>query len=152
MNKYAKFGLMIATSTLVMMGLMFANVYALGHIYISQMRIFMALLMGSVMAIVMLLFMRRMFTNRKANIGIFAGSLLMAALSLILIRSQATVGDIAWMEAMISHHSSAILTSTNAQIEDPRVRELADGIIQVQYDEIAQMEALIEELKGGSGQ
>lgn len=151
MNRYMKFGIMIATSTLVMMGLMYVNVFAFDHIYISQMRIYMALVMGAAMAIVMLLFMRGMYTNAKANIGIIAGSIVVMALSLFLIRSQATIGDVAWMEAMISHHSSAILTSSHAQIKDPRVRELADNIIQVQFREIAEMEALIDEIEG-SGQ
>jgi hypothetical protein len=32
MNKYAKFGAMIATSTLVMFGLMYLNTYALDHV------------------------------------------------------------------------------------------------------------------------
>ena len=50
------------------------------------------------------------------------------------------------MEAMIPHHSIAILTSSRAQIEDPRVRELADEIISAQEREIAEMKKLIEEL------
>mgnify|MGYP003648542232 FL=1 len=48
---------------------------------------------------------------------------------------------------MIPHHSIAILTSERARITDPRVRELADGIISTQRKEIAEMQALIAELK-----
>ena len=48
---------------------------------------------------------------------------------------------------MIPHHSIAILTSERAEISDPRVRELAAKIIEAQRREIAEMEALIEELE-----
>ncbi len=57
------------------------------------------------------------------------------------------VGDVAWMKAMIPHHSIAILTSERARITDPRVRKLADGIIETQKREIAEMEALIRDLE-----
>ena len=53
------------------------------------------------------------------------------------------------MKAMIPHHSIAILTSKRAHISDPRVRKLADGIIETQQREIAEMEALIADLNGG---
>ena len=52
------------------------------------------------------------------------------------------------MKAMIPHHSIAILTSERAQIDDPRVRDLADRIIEAQISEIAEMQAYIAELEG----
>jgi len=55
---------------------------------------------------------------------------------------------VSWMKAMIPHHSIAILTSERATITDPRVRELADQIIQSQREEIAQMKQLVNELEG----
>ena len=50
------------------------------------------------------------------------------------------------MEAMIPHHSSAILTSQNAHIQDPEVRKLADDIIKAQEKEIAQMKGMLQRL------
>ena len=50
------------------------------------------------------------------------------------------------MEAMIPHHSIAILTSTRARISDPRVRRLADGIIDSQRKEIEEMKVLVKDL------
>ncbi|MCA9838723.1 MAG: DUF305 domain-containing protein [Trueperaceae bacterium] len=147
MPKYLKFFAMIFTSTLIMFGLMYLNTYALDHVFFSQTRTYMALLMGATMAIIMLLFMLPMYKNFRLNIGILAGSILIFFLSLWLVRSQATVDDIAWMRAMIPHHSIAILTSERANISDPRVRELADGIIETQREEIAEMKALIQDLK-----
>ena len=48
---------------------------------------------------------------------------------------------------MIPHHSSAILTSERAQITDPRVKELANRIIEAQHKEIEEMKALIKDLQ-----
>ena len=69
-------------------------------------------------------------------------------LALYFVRSQSTVDDVAWMKAMIPHHSIAILTSERAHLADPRIRELADGIIKTQRREIDQMKALIAALEG----
>lgn len=48
------------------------------------------------------------------------------------------------MKGMIPHHSIAILTSERSEIEDVRVRKLADEIIKAQRIEIAEMKWLIE--------
>ncbi|WP_185805025.1 DUF305 domain-containing protein [Pontivivens nitratireducens] len=144
---YGRFFAMIATSTLVMYGLMYLNTYAIDHVYFSQTRSWMALYMGAVMAIIMLAFMLGMYSNRKVNMAIFAGSALVFAASLYLVRSQDTVGDVAWMKAMIPHHSIAILTSERAHISDPRVAELAQQIIEAQRKEIDEMKFLIDDLQ-----
>ena len=148
MNSYARFAAMIATSTVVMYGLMYLNTYVLDHVFFSETRLFMALIMGAAMAIIMLAFMLKMHTNTKANVGIFAGAAIAFALALWLVRSQVTVEDVSYMRAMIPHHSIAILTSERAHISDPRVRELADKIIEAQRKEIDEMKALIADLEG----
>ena len=147
MNNYARFGAMIITSTIVMFGLMYLNTNQIDHIFFSETRLYMALIMGAAMAIIMLGFMLGMYTNRRVNLGIFLGSTLVFVIALWLVRSQATVGDVSWMKAMIPHHSIAILTSERAHITDPRVRQLADGIIETQRKEIAEMKVLISELE-----
>lgn len=147
MNKYVKFLVMILTSTFIMYWLMFLNVYEAGHILFSQTRFFMALIMGSVMAVVMLLFMWKMYDHKKINSIILGVSVLVFSLSLFLVRSQTTVDQVSWMKAMIPHHSIAILTSERADIEDPRVKELAEEIIEAQKREIEEMNQLIEDLK-----
>ncbi|MCB4794096.1 DUF305 domain-containing protein [Pseudomonas sp. NP21570] len=147
MQPYVKFGAMIATSTLVMFGLMYLNVFQTDHILFSETRAYMALIMGAAMAIVMLAFMLKMYPRREVNIAIFAGSALVFVVSSWLVRSQATVDQVSWMKAMIPHHSIAILTSERADIQDPRVRELADSIIEAQRREIDEMKALIKNLE-----
>lgn len=144
---YWRFAAMIATSTVVMFGLMYLNTYAFEHVFWSETRAWMALLMGAVMAVIMLSFMLSMYQKKRINIAIYIGSVVVFALTLWLVRSQATVGDAEYMKAMIPHHSIAIMTSERAQITDPRVRTLADEIIAAQRREISEMKYLINELE-----
>lgn len=148
MNTYTSFGAMIATSTVVMLGLMYLNTYQLDHVFFSETRTYMALVMGASMAVIMLAFMLKMYSNRRINIVIFVGSAVIFSLALWLVRSQATIEDVSYMKAMIPHHSIAILTSERAHISDPRVRKLADQIIESQRKEILEMKALIKDLEG----
>lgn len=144
---YGKFGAMIATSTVVMFGLMYLNTYQIDHVFFSETRAYMALIMGASMSVIMLSFMLKTHTDRRMNTGIFVGSAVVFSVALWLVRSQATVDDVAYMKAMIPHHSIALLTSERARISDPRVRKLADGIIETQRKEIAEMKDLIKDLE-----
>lgn len=145
---YTKFFTMIGASMLFMYFLMYLNSYQIvDHFWLSETRLFMTMIMGATMMVIMLFFMRSMYKNRKANAAIYVGAGLMFLLALWLVRSQTTVTGVDYMEGMIPHHSIAILTSERAQIQDPRVRELADGIIDAQRKEIKEMEWLIEDIK-----
>jgi uncharacterized protein (DUF305 family) len=145
---YWRFAAMIATSTVVMFGLMYLNTYVVEQgLFWSETRAWMALVMGSTMAVIMLAFMLNMYKRKAWNVAIFGGAVVVFALALWLVRSQATVDDIDYMTAMIPHHSIAILTSSRAQISDPRVRKLADEIIEAQQREIAEMKYLVRDLK-----
>lgn len=150
MSAYLKLSLMVGTSVVLMFGITYLESYdIIDHAFFSETRGYVALLMGTTMFVVMLAFMIDMFPNKGANIGIVFGAFLAFAAVLYLVRSQVTVDDVDYMEAMIPHHSIAILTSERAQISDPRVRKLADDIIKAQVLEIAEMKALIADLKGG---
>lgn len=147
MKPYMKFAGMVIVSTIAMFIFKYLNTYKLDHVYFSESRAYMALLMGATMTMIMLAFMRNMLQNRKLNTGIVAGSLVVFFVSLYLLRSQVLVDDVDYMEAMIPHHSIAILTSERAQITDPRVRRLADSIINAQKKEISEMKKLINDLE-----
>jgi len=144
---YLRFAAMIAVSTVLMYGLMYLNTYAVDHVWFSQTRLWMTLIMGAAMAAVMLSFMQAMYRRRALNAAIMLGSAVVFAVALWLVRSQQTVDDVAYMKAMIPHHSIAIMTSERARIHDPRVRRLADAILNTQVREIAEMEALIADLE-----
>jgi hypothetical protein len=147
---YIRFGLMILTSTVVMFILMYLNTYAWEHVFFSETRTYMAIMMGATMAIIMLAYMLGMYSNKQLNIAIFAGAIIVFALSLWLVRSQVTVSGPSYMRAMIPHHSIAVMTSERAQIRDPRVAKLAHEIILAQRREIAEMRYLIAEVSEGN--
>lgn len=144
---YGRFALMIATSTGVMFALTYTNAFSIQHVRWSEERFYMALLMVAAMALVMLAFMRSMmYRNGKLNLVVVATAVLLGGVALTLSRSQVLVDDRAYMRGMIPHHSIAILTSERADIDDVRVRELADGIAATQRREIAEMEWLIADI------
>jgi uncharacterized protein (DUF305 family) len=147
--RYRLYFAMIATSTVVMFILMYLNTYALDHLQWSETRVYMAVLMGATMAVIMMGFMWPMYEGRVAKIGIMAGAVAVFAGALWLVRSQETVQDVSWMQAMIPHHSIAILTSERAELSDPRVIDLSRRIIEAQRLEIDEMTALIADLQGG---
>ncbi|GHC90301.1 hypothetical protein GCM10007320_38480 [Pseudorhodoferax aquiterrae] len=144
---YGRFAAMVATSTVVMYGLMYLNTYVLSHVEFSQTRAWMAIVMGAAMAFIMLGFMTSMYKSKRANMAIFLGSVVVFAIALWLVRSQETVDDVSYMKAMVPHHSIAIMTSERAHIKDPEVRKLADGIIDAQIREITQMKRHIARLE-----
>jgi magnesium-transporting ATPase (P-type) len=146
-SNYITFGAMIATSMIVMYVLMYLNTYEISHVQWSETRFYMTLIMGSAMAVIMLTFMRSMYNNRKMNVAIYLGSLVVFLVALFLVRSQTTVQDESYMRAMIPHHSIAILTSGRARIEDVRVRELAELILEAQRREIKEMNWLLEDIR-----
>lgn len=145
-KKYLRFGAMISSSMILMYIVMYVNTYQLSHVEWSETRFFMTLLMGATMAIVMLAFMTGMYKNTKINVGIVFGGVVLFALATFLVRSQVTVGDQSWMRSMIPHHSIAILTSENAEIEDVRVCNLAKDIVEAQKREIDEMQWLVNDI------
>lgn len=146
-GNYWRFMAMVATSTAIMFGLMYLNTYELDHVFWSETRFWMTFVMGGMMMIVMLLFMWGMYKDKTKNFIILGVGALLFAVALWLVRSQATVNDEEWMSAMIPHHSIAVLTSARAEITDPRVRKLADSIIEAQVKEIAEMKMLLEDIE-----
>jgi uncharacterized protein (DUF305 family) len=143
---YWRFAAMIAASTIVMYGLMYLNAYAYEHVFWSETRAWMAVMMGAAMAVVMLGFMWGMYANSRINLVILGLAAAVFGLALWLVRSQATVNDLDYLRAMIPHHSIAILTSERSHISDPRVRKLADEIIEAQEREISEMRFLASDL------
>ncbi len=147
-GNYRTFFLMLACSFIAMYITMYLNTYAIDHVWFSLTRFYMTCLGISSMAIIMWFFMRKMYTNKRKNIAILAGSTLLFVSALGLVRSQSPIiGDVLWMKAMIPHHSIAILTSERADIKDPEVKQLAEDIIKAQRKEIEQMKKMIKRLE-----
>tara|TARA_R110002020_G_scaffold233656_2_gene445465 strand:+ start:115 stop:573 length:459 start_codon:yes stop_codon:yes gene_type:complete len=144
---YTKFALMLLFSALSMYITMYFNTYEFSHVYFSWTRMYMTLIGIGGMAIIMFFFMKGMYKNKIKNAAILSGSILLMAVSTLLVRQQMPINDLKWMRAMIPHHSIAILTSNRANIHDPEVKQLANDIIEAQEREIDQMKKMIERLE-----
>ncbi len=145
-HHYRRLALMLLISFVIMYSVMFLNVHRLSHIYLSLTRTYMSLLMVTPMAVLMLLMMPKMYQNQKLNRIILISAGVVFVFALTALRSQAFVGDKEYMKGMIPHHSSAILTSENANIRNPEVRRLSDSIIAAQEKEIAEMKMLLDSI------
>ena len=151
-NPYPRYFLMLAVSFVVMYGVMYLNTYELDHVYFSLTRFYMTILMITPMALIMLGFMRKMYTHKQRNALIVGGSVVVFGAALLMVRAQVFVGDTLWMKAMIPHHSIAIMVSKRADIRDPEVRRLADEIIEAQEREITQMKQMLARLQAARRQ
>ena len=143
---YNKFILMMAISFVLMYGIMFLNVDEFNHIYLSTTRTYMSLLMVTSMAVVMMGLMGNMYPDKKINTYIIVGAIVLFGVVLAALRTQTPVGDEQYMKAMIPHHSSAIMVSKHANLQDPEVRKLSEEIIKSQEEEIAQMKAILQRM------
>jgi hypothetical protein len=141
---YPRFFLMLAVSFCLMYVVMYLNTYAWDHVYFSLMRFYMTCLMVLPMGLLMLLFMKNMYPKRGLNLFITGAGSMLFVVVYFLMRTQTFVDDTRWMEAMIPHHSIAILTSERANLKDSEVRKLADDIVTAQKRE---MKAMLKRLK-----
>jgi hypothetical protein len=143
---WSRFGAMIAISTLIMFCLMYQLVYSWNHAMFSMNRLIASLVMGCIMTGVMLGFMWSMYQGQGTKLAVVAAAVAGAVMLLYVNRSQSLISDTTFMRSMIPHHSIAINNARKATIRDPRVRRLADRIIQDQMKEIAEMKLLIADI------
>jgi uncharacterized protein (DUF305 family) len=143
---YRKFIVMLLVSFFIMYFVMFLNMDKFSHYHTSITRIYMALLMVAPMAVVMMVMMGKMYPNKKINTGIVLAGIVVFIGVLAALRTQTPISDVQYMKAMIPHHSSAIMVSKHANLQDPEVKKLSEQIIQSQEKEIAEMETMIDRL------
>jgi hypothetical protein len=144
---WSRFFAMITTSTVIMFFLMYQLVYSWDHAMFSVNRLIASLVMGCVMAAVMLGFMGSMYQGMRTKLGVLIVAILAGSILLCVNRNQNLIEDTAFMRSMIPHHSIAINNARKAEISDPRVRELADQIIDSQVREIEEMKLLIDDIE-----
>ena len=143
---WGRFAGMISTSTVVMFFLMYQLIYSWDHFFFSMNRMLASLIMGCVMTIIMLGFMWKMYEGKRTKIMVVVAAAIVGVALLAMNRAQTLIGDSAFMQAMIPHHSIAINNARKAGISDPRVRELADEIIASQVREIEEMKLLLDDI------
>lgn len=143
-NMYKHLAIETAISAVVMFLVMYVMIDNLGSFYLNINQFYMTLMMVAPMVIIMILSMWSMYRNKRANYILLAVSVVFFALSWALIRWQYPVGNVQFLRSMIPHHSGAILMCREADLTDPELIKLCDGIIKSQQEEIDQMKAILE--------
>jgi len=146
MVSWGKFAAMIATSVIAMFFLMYQLVYSFEHVTFSMNRLVSSLVMGSVMTLIMLGFMWKMIEGVVIKAAVLVGAVVVGIAILAINRDQTLIGDEAFMKSMIPHHSIAINNARKSDIRDPRVRRLANQIIESQVEEITEMQWLLQDI------
>ncbi len=142
-NPYLSLAVQTVVSGVIMYLVMFVMIDGLDSFYNNLNMLYMTLMMVAPMVVLMILAMRHMFPSRGANAALLLGSVVVFLGCFALIRTQATIGDRAFLRSMIPHHSGAILMCREASLTDPQIIRLCGEIKESQRREIDEMKAIL---------
>ncbi|MDM7923928.1 MAG: DUF305 domain-containing protein [Pyrinomonadaceae bacterium] len=140
---YVKLAIMSVLSFIAMYILMYAMVDTLADAYLSATRAYMAASMTAPMLIFAILIMGSMYKNKKANIAILVGGLVLLVVAVYAMRDQTAINETQFLRSMIPHHSSAILMCENPRLQEQQVKDLCAQIIESQKSEIEEMNVML---------
>jgi uncharacterized protein (DUF305 family) len=146
-NHYPHLTIMAVLSFLAMYVLMYAMVDTFGDVYNNVNQVYMAGLMAAPMVVIELVVMRAMYPDKRLNLILVVGSIVLGVLLFTAIRQQTIVTDSQFLRSMIPHHSGAILMCGEAPLQDAEIRKLCESIIAGQQQEIDQMNAILRRLQ-----
>lgn len=146
-NAYASLALQSVASGVVMYLVMFVMIDRLSSFYNNLNMLYMTLMMVAPMVVLMVLAMRHMFPSGTANAVLLAAAVAVFAGSFLLIRTQTTIGDKAFLRSMIPHHSGAVLMCRQAALNDPQVTRLCSEIVRSQLQEIEEMKGILQRIE-----
>lgn len=115
-----------------------------GDFYLNLSNFYISLTMIGAMGIVMLLVMWPMYEDKRLNLALLIGFVVVLVGAFAMARTETFVGDDAFLSSMIPHHSRAILVCQESSLTDPEIIELCESIVQSQQQEISQMKDIIE--------
>lgn len=142
-NAYASLALQTLVGGIIMYLVMFVMIDSLGSFYNNLNMLYMTLMMVAPMVVLMILAMGHMFPSRPVNAALLIGSVAVFLGGFALIRTQATIGDRAFLRSMIPHHSGAILMCKKVSLTDPQIVKLCGEIKESQRREIDEMKAIL---------
>lgn len=143
-GQYSRLLGMSVLSFAAMYALMYAMVDVPANVYTNINQFYMAGLMVAPMVVIELALMWRMYANKRANVVILAGALVLLLLCWTGIRQQVMVSDRQFLESMIPHHGAAVLMCKKADLRSAATQQLCARIVASQQAEIEEMKALLE--------
>lgn len=141
---YGRFAAALVGSLVAMYALAFSQIDLVAHFEWSLSVPWISLSMIAAMGLIMLTAMLDMLPDARVNRALYAGFGLLFVFAIVASRLELLVGDDAFLRSMIPHHSRAIHMCQEAEITDPEIIELCDGIIETQLEEIREMDAIME--------
>lgn len=142
---YRRLVAMLVLSFLAMWALTYAMVDRFDNVLPSLNKAYMAAVMTSAMLVIEMAVMGAMYPRRGLTIALLAGGILATAALWTAIRTQAGMGDDAFLRSMIPHHAGAVLMCEEAPLRRADVRDLCRRIVASQNEEIAEMKAMLRE-------
>ncbi len=142
-SSYKKLGTTLAVNAVIMFVLTYSMIATFDHFVPNINRAYMAIIMVSAMALLMLAMMRKMYVNPKMNAILYVTFGVVFLASFFMARTQTAVGNEQFLRSMIPHHSSAILMCEQSSITDPEIESLCEDIVAAQEREIAQMQDIL---------
>ncbi|MBX3019720.1 MAG: DUF305 domain-containing protein [Bdellovibrionaceae bacterium] len=130
----------------IMYAVMFTMVWSMDEVIHNLNTAYMAGMMVAPMVFLMPLTMRMMYQNRRLNLVVYAGSLVLFLALFYFMREQTLIGDRQFARSMIPHHSGAILMCEKAKLQDAELKTLCEGIIRSQRSEVDQLNQILKRL------
>jgi hypothetical protein len=141
---YTRFIATLLVSLLVMFVLSLEQIRSLDHFYLNASNFYISLTMVGAMGLIMLGAMWRMFKDQQKRALMAAALVVILVGGFALARTETFVGDKAFLDSMIPHHSRAILVCEESDLADPEIIALCEQIIESQTREILQMQQILE--------
>ncbi|MEF9479175.1 DUF305 domain-containing protein [Chryseobacterium sp. 1B4] len=146
-SMYRRFVLMALVMFFAMYIMMYVMIDSLQNLISNINNLYMALLMTSVMLLIELWIMRKMYTGKTMNRGIVIIAVVTGVFSWLGIREQINVDDRQFVKSMIPHHAAAVLMSEKAHLTDPQLITLQKNILKTQSEEIRLMKHKLREFE-----
>jgi hypothetical protein len=124
---YARFFVMALLSYAAMYFLMYAMIDSADNFYANLNQAYMAGLMAAAMVVLEMGLMFGMYPDKRLNIAILTGGLIVLALFWVVTRRQTAITDVQFLRSMIPHHAGAILMCERAPIQDAEIQRLCGG-------------------------
>lgn len=138
--------LIFAVNMLVSLAIMYLGMFTMidgWQDFRSNLNMFyMAVTMAAPMGIVMLVSMGDMYTDQRLNLVLHVGLVVLFLGAFGATRTQALIGDEAFIDSMVPHHSGAILMCREASLENQQLIALCGRIERTQRSEIELMNAI----------
>ena len=140
---YMRLAILLVAGVAILFAAGYAMVEKAEHLHFNPHQLYVALMAMAPIGVLLLFLLGEAFPNRRVNAGLGAVFAVIFVGAFVGARTQAGIGDDAFLGAMISHHSQAITACGNGNLKDARILAFCERMTADHRDEIARLEAII---------